>query len=65
MAISREQLQEILDQAYVNVRHRAKQSEASIYYIKNDVHIREDAKGHKFEILFDSEGNRQERKYVE
>ena len=65
MAISREQLQEILDQAYLDVRRQAKQSGTSIYYIKDNIHIREDANGNKFEVIYDSEGKRTEREYVE
>ncbi|WP_044480626.1 hypothetical protein [Paenibacillus antibioticophila] len=65
MAVNREQLQNILRKANQLARQQAKQSGASIYYIKNNRRIREDAKGNKFEIIFDSQGNRVEREYIE
>lgn len=65
MAVDREQLQNILKKASQRARQQAKQSGASIYYIKNNRRIREDAKGNKFEIIFDSQGKRMEREYIE
>lgn len=65
MAVDREQLQNILRKANQRARQQAKQSGASIYYIKNNKRIREDAKGNKFEIIFDSQGKRMEREYIE
>lgn len=65
MAVNREQLQNILRKANQLARQKAKQSGASIYYIKNNRRIREDAKGNKFEIIFDSQGKRMEREYFE
>ncbi|WP_334074081.1 MULTISPECIES: hypothetical protein [Paenibacillus] len=65
MAVDREQLQNILKKANQRAREQAKQSGASIYYIKNNRRIREDAGGNKFEIIFDSQGKRMEREYIE
>jgi len=65
MAVDREQLQNILKKANQRARQQAKQSGASIYYIKNNKRIREDASGNKFEIFFDSQGKRMEREYSE
>ncbi|PAK47424.1 hypothetical protein [Paenibacillus sp. 7541] len=65
MAVDREQLQNVLNQAHQRARQQAKQSGASLYYIKNNKRIREDAKGKKFEIMFDSQGKRMEREYIE
>ncbi|GIO86099.1 hypothetical protein J25TS5_30310 [Paenibacillus faecis] len=65
MAVDREQLQNILKKANQRARQQAKQSGASIYYIKNNRRIREDASGNKFEIIFDSQGKRMEREYIE
>lgn len=57
---NREQLQGILKKANQHARKQAKESGASIYYIKNNKRVREDAEGNKFEIIFDSTGKRQE-----
>ncbi|MED4953244.1 hypothetical protein ABEO75_09285 [Paenibacillus macerans] len=65
MAVDREQLQNILKKANQCARQQAKQSGASLYYIKNNRRIREDAKGNKFEIIFDSQGKRMEREYID
>lgn len=65
MAVDREQLQNILKKANQRARQQAKQSGASLYYIKNNRRIREDASGNKFEIFFDSQGKRMEREYIE
>lgn len=65
MAVDREQLQNILKNASQRARQQAKQSGASLYYIKNNKRIREDAEGNKFEIIFDAEGKGTERKYFE
>ncbi|GJM70622.1 hypothetical protein HMSSN036_28380 [Paenibacillus macerans] len=65
MAVDREQLQNILKKANQRARQQAKQSGASLYYIKNNRRIREDAKGNKFEIIFDSQGKRMEREYID
>ncbi len=65
MAMDREKLQDILNKANRRARQQAKQSGASLYYIKNNKRIREDAKGNKFEILFDSTGKRMERECFE
>ncbi|KAA8786474.1 MULTISPECIES: hypothetical protein [Paenibacillus] len=62
---TREQLQEILKKANQHARKQAKESGASIYYIKNNKRVREDAEGNKFEIIFDATGNRQEFEYHE
>ncbi|MEK4663297.1 hypothetical protein MHH93_15480 [Priestia sp. FSL H7-0729] len=62
---NREQLQEILKKANQHARKQAKESGASIYYIKNNKRVREDAEGNKFEIIFDSTGKRQEFEYHE
>ncbi|MGF9700631.1 MULTISPECIES: hypothetical protein [Paenibacillus] len=62
---NREQLQEILKKANQHARKQAKESGASIYYIKNNKRVREDAEGNKFEITFDSAGKRQEFEYHE
>ncbi|CAH1220116.1 hypothetical protein ACE41H_23010 [Paenibacillus enshidis] len=65
MLSNREQLQEILKKANQHARKQAKESGASIYYIKNNKRIREDAEGNKFEIVFDATGNRRELEYNE
>jgi Asp-tRNA(Asn)/Glu-tRNA(Gln) amidotransferase C subunit len=62
---TREQLQEILNKANQHARKQAKESGASIYYIKNNKRVREDAAGNKFEIIFDATGKRQEFEYHE
>ncbi|MCP1136667.1 hypothetical protein NKT34_25695 [Paenibacillus polysaccharolyticus] len=62
---TREQLQEILKKANQHARKQAKESGASIYYIKNNKRVREDAEGNKFEIIFDATGKRQEFEYHE
>ncbi|WP_339168031.1 hypothetical protein MKX75_01040 [Paenibacillus sp. FSL R5-0341] len=62
---NREQLQEILKKANQYARKQAKESGASIYYIKNNKRVREDAEGNKFEIIFDATGKRQEFEYHE
>ncbi|MDT0124578.1 hypothetical protein Q9R46_18090 [Paenibacillus sp. RRE4] len=62
---NREQLQEILKKANQHARKRAKESGVSIYYIKGNKRIREDAEGNKFEIVFDATGRRQEFEYHE
>ncbi|MCM3207680.1 hypothetical protein [Paenibacillus illinoisensis] len=62
---NREQLQEILKKANQHARKQAKESGASIYYIKNNKRVREDAEGNKFEITFDAAGKRQEFEYHE
>jgi len=65
MSASREDLQEILKKANQYARAQAKKSGASIYYIKNNKRIREDAKGNKFEIVYDASGKRLELEYHE
>lgn len=65
MLSNREQLQEILKKANQHARKQAKESGASIYYMKNNKRIREDAEGNKFEIVFDATGNRRELEYNE
>ncbi|WP_127540593.1 hypothetical protein [Paenibacillus illinoisensis] len=65
MFVDRKQLQEILKKATQHARKQAKESGASIYYIKNNRRIREDAEGNKFEIIFDSTGERKEFDYHE
>ncbi|WP_433707722.1 hypothetical protein [Paenibacillus illinoisensis] len=60
---NREQLQEILKKANQHARKQAQESGASIYYIKNNKRVREDAEGNKFEITFDADGKRQEFEY--
>ncbi|WP_338552472.1 hypothetical protein [Paenibacillus sp. KS-LC4] len=65
MLENREQLQEILKKANQYARKQAKDSGASIYYIKNNKRVREDAEGNKFEIIFDARGKRQEYEYHE
>lgn len=62
---NREKLQEILKKANQHARKQAKESGASIYYIKNNKRVREDAEGNKFEIIFDATGKRQEFEYHE
>jgi len=62
---NREQLQEILKKANQHARKQAKELGASIYYIKNNKRVREDAEGNKFEIIFDANGKRQEFEYHE
>ncbi|MFC9712272.1 hypothetical protein ACFTRD_29550 [Paenibacillus sp. NPDC056933] len=62
---NREQLQEILKKANQHARKQAKESGASIYYIKNNKRVREDAEGNKFEIIFDATGKRLEFEYHE
>ncbi|GGJ05244.1 hypothetical protein [Paenibacillus hunanensis] len=65
MLNNREQLQEILKKANQHARKQAKESGASIYYMKNNKRVREDANGNKFEIVFNDAGNRQEFEYHE
>ncbi|SDX80420.1 hypothetical protein [Paenibacillus sp. PDC88] len=65
MVVNREQLQEVLKKANQHARKQAKDLGASIYYIKNNKRIREDAQGNKFEIVFDESGQRQEFEYHE
>ncbi|WP_458120507.1 hypothetical protein [Paenibacillus sp. Z6-24] len=65
MPANREQLQEILKRANQHARKQAKDLGASIYYIKNNKRVREDAEGNKFEIVFDAAGKRQEFEYHE
>ncbi|WP_339190345.1 hypothetical protein MKX33_09945 [Paenibacillus sp. FSL R5-0490] len=65
MFTNRKQLQEILNKASQHARKQAKESGASIYYIKNNKRVREDAEGNKFEIVFDATGKRQEFEYHE
>ncbi len=65
MLNNREQLQEILKKANQHARKQAKESGTSIYYMKNNKRVREDANGNKFEIVFDDAGNRQEFEYHE
>ncbi|NMO97633.1 hypothetical protein [Paenibacillus lemnae] len=65
MLNNREQLQEILKKANQHALKQAKESGASIYYIKNNKRVREDAEGNKFEIIFDASGKRQEFEYHE
>ncbi|WP_340400113.1 hypothetical protein [Paenibacillus sp. FSL H8-0079] len=62
---NREQLQEILKKANQHAWKQAKESGASIYYIKNNKRVREDAEGNKFEIIFDATGKRHELEYNE
>lgn len=61
MLLSREQLQ----QANINVRLKAKEAGASIYYIKNNKRLREDASGQKYEIVYTESGERKEYQYHE
>ncbi|MEY8748652.1 hypothetical protein AB9M62_57370 [Bacillales bacterium AN1005] len=63
--VNREQLQEILLRARDHARKKAKELGTSIYYIKDNKRIREDAAGNRFEIIFDANGNRQEFEYHE
>ncbi|GKS12098.1 MULTISPECIES: hypothetical protein [Paenibacillus] len=65
MFANREQLQEVLKKANQHARKQARESGASIYYIKNNKRVREDAEGNKFEIVFDATGKRQEFEYHE
>ncbi|MNW52231.1 hypothetical protein D3C74_297440 [compost metagenome] len=65
MFTNREQLHEVLKKANQDARKRARESGASIYYIKNNKRVREDAEGNKFEIVFDTMGRRQEFEYHE
>ncbi|MDR6726436.1 hypothetical protein J2W91_004947 [Paenibacillus amylolyticus] len=65
MITNREQLEVFLKKANQYARNRAKESGASIYYIKNNKRIREDAEGNKFEIVFDAEEKRHEFEYFE
>lgn len=65
MIINRTQLQEILIKAHQHARLQAKEVGASIYYIKDNKRIREDAQGRKFEITFDRAGNREEFEFHE
>ncbi|WP_322923636.1 hypothetical protein [Paenibacillus campi] len=65
MSVNREQLQQILKKANQHARKQAKESGASIYYMKNNKRVREDAEGNKFEIVFDDAGNRQQFAYHE
>lgn len=65
MFVNREQLQEVLKKANQHARKQARESGASIYYIKNNKRVREDAEGNKFVIVFDATGKRQEFEYHE
>ncbi|MGC5776493.1 hypothetical protein [Paenibacillus pabuli] len=65
MFANREQLQEILKKANQHAKKQAKESGASIYYIKNNKRVRENAEGNKFEIVYDATGKRQEFEYHE
>jgi hypothetical protein len=65
LSVNRKRLQQILKTANQHARKQAKESGASIYYMKNNKRIREDANGNKFEIVFDDAGNRQEFEYHE
>ncbi|MEC0110142.1 hypothetical protein P4H27_24555 [Paenibacillus taichungensis] len=62
---NREQLQEILKKANQHAKQQARDSGASIYYIKNNKRVREYAEGNKFEIVYDATGKRQEFEYHE
>ncbi|WDF50737.1 hypothetical protein PQ460_22655 [Paenibacillus sp. KACC 21273] len=61
MLLSREQLQQV----NINVRLKAKEAGASIYYIKNNKRLREDASGQKYEIVYTESGERKEYQYHE
>ncbi|MGX1832390.1 hypothetical protein ACWIE6_29595 [Paenibacillus taichungensis] len=63
MHTNREQLQDILMRANQHARKQARELGASIYYIKDNKRIREDAEGNMFEISFNSEGNRLEVRF--
>lgn len=65
LSVNRKQLQQILKKANQHARKQAKESGASIYYMKNNKRVREDANGNKFEIVFDDAGNRQEFEHHE
>ncbi|MDO3411494.1 hypothetical protein QWJ34_17145 [Saccharibacillus sp. CPCC 101409] len=65
MMTDRDQLQEILKKANQYARKQAKESGVSLYYMKDNKRIREDAQGKKFEIIFDQAGNRQEFEFHE
>lgn len=65
MVANREQLQEILKKANQHACKQARESGASIYYIKNNKRVREDANGNKFEIIYDATGKRHEFEYHE
>lgn len=65
MFVNREQLQKVLKKANQHARKQARESGASIYYIKNNKRVREDAEGNKFEIVIDATGKRQEFEYHE
>ncbi|GGG14042.1 hypothetical protein [Paenibacillus aceti] len=56
MFSNREQLQEILRKANQYARKQARESGASIYYMKNNKRVREDGEGNKFEIIYDAAG---------
>lgn len=62
---NREQLQEILNKANQHALKQARESGASVYYIKNNKRVREDAEGNKFEIVYDENGKKLEYKYDE
>jgi hypothetical protein len=65
MHTSRKELQRILKQANEFARKQAKEAGASIYYIKDGKRVREDATGQKYEIIYDTLGNRQEYEFHE
>lgn len=63
--LSREELQEVLKKAYEYARKQAKESGASMYYIKNDKRIREDTNGNQFELIYNADRKRREIEYHE
>ncbi|WP_046216248.1 hypothetical protein [Paenibacillus wulumuqiensis] len=63
--MKREELQEILKRAYDYARKQAKESGASMYYMKNNKRIREDAEGNTFELIYNGNGTREEVEYHE
>ena len=63
--LSREELQEVLKKAYEYTRKQAKESGASMYYMKNDKRIREDANGNQFELIYNADRKRREIEYHE
>lgn len=65
MLLSREQLQQAFQQANLDVRLKAKKAGASIYYMKNNKRLREDANGQKYEIIYTESGERKEYEYHE
>lgn len=65
MLLSREQLQQAFQQANLDVRLKAKEAGASIYYMKNNKRLREDANGQKYEIIYTESGERKEYEYHE